>query len=1147
MSLTELIVSIAGDMSKLSQTMKQVTDDVGQAGKSIQDIGKNLTSAGQSLTMGVTAPILAGGAAFTAAAKLGSDFEKDMAQVYTLLPNLTKDAFADMSADTLQFAKDMRIPTDEVLPAMYDAISAGVPTDNIFSFLETSQKAAIAGNTDLGTSVDALTSIVNAYGSENLNVADASDILFTGVRLGKTTFEELQQSLFQVIPTASSLGVPLEDVTAALAAMTAQGTPTSIATTQLRQMFVELSKEGSGAAATFEDIAGKTFPQFIAEGGSLQDALGMMSEGFADSSPAAKELQTRMMELADPTSGLALEFESLTGKTFKEFQKEGGNASDALKTLGINTDETDARLSDMFGSVEAGNAVISLTSRDGEILNKVMGEMTDTAGATDDAFTKMNETSSRAFEAMNADIKNAVTEMGLRLLPVIQDTLVPLLTDTLIPAFEMVIEFIGDVAEAFNTLPQPVKVIILAIVAFLAALGPLLVIIGSVVSAVGTMAAAFGTGGILAGALVTAKAVIASIITAIGGISLPILAIVAVLAVLALAWKNNWFDIQGKTKAAIDFIVTQAKALWKALGDTWNAIIKAGGDLERGIDDTTKAVSDAINTLKNIANTTWNAIKTTFSDAINYIVNYVSQFATNLRARLLDSIQSVENFKAQAVAKWNEIKNNILNILNNIVTDLVTFAANILAKLNTSISNVINFRSLVSAAWTATKTAVLAILNGIISDLVAWISNQAARFSDSIGRLNTFKTQVTTAWTATKTAVLGVLNGIISDLVAWISNQAARFADSISRLNTFKSQVTTAWTATKTAVLGVLNGIISDLMAWISNQAARFSDSISRLNTFKSQATAAWTSIKSTVLGVLNGIISDFTAWVSNQAAKLNDMISRYNTFKNNVASAWNSIKTTIQTALNGIISTLDTATNKVGTAINNMVSAIKNKGTEFYNAGAAIINQLKAGVESKINSIKDSINSLTSWISNNLPHSPAKEGPLSKAIDFGSYISKPLTSTVKSTISQAASSGKSIISSLASGIKSAASAVGTAIKSVTTKVRSYLPFSPADIGPFAELPNWDAVFYDPMLESIKKTAELTAPLEATLGKVNNPLKKFGAGFGKLAGFGDVINNSGDNITVGPNTISNGMDLQTILDYIDKRAAERRRARGMYR
>jgi len=1147
MSLTELIVSIAGDMSKLSQTMKQVTDEVGSAGKSLQDIGKNLTSAGQSLTTGVTAPILAGGAAFTAAAKMGADFEKGMAEVYTLLPNLTKDAFADMSADTLEFAKDMRIPTDEVLPALYDAISAGVPADNVFSFLESAQKAAIAGNSDLGTSVDALTSIVNAYGTENLNVADASDILFTGVRLGKTTFDELQQSLYEVIPTASSLGVPLQDVTGALAAMTAQGTPTSVATAQLRQMFVELSKEGSGAAETFEDIAGVTFPQFIKQGGSLEQALKLMSEGFADSSPAAKELQDKMMELADPTSGLALEFESLAGKSFKDFQREGGTVGEALKLLGINTDEADARLSDMFGSVEAGNAVLTLSSRDGEIFNSIMGEMGDTAGATDEAFNKMNDTTSRAFEAMSADIKNAVTEMGLRLLPVIQDTLVPLLTDTLIPAFESAVVFIGDVAEAFNKLPQPVKTVTLGIIAFLAVLGPVLIAVGSVVSAVGTLAAAFGTGGALAGALIAAKAAIAAIITAIGGISAPVLAIVAVLAVLALAWKNNWFDIQGKTKAAIDFIVTQAKALWKALGDTWDAIIKAGGDLEKGIDDTTKAVRDAVDTLKNQVNTIWNAIKNTFSDAINYIVNYVVQFAANLKGRLLETIQAIENFKAQATAKWNEIKSTVLTILNNIVSDLVTFAANTLSKLNTAITNVTNFRTQVSAAWTAIKTAVLGILNNIISDLTAWISNKAAKLADALNRVNTFRTQVSAAWTATKAAVLAVLNNIISDLVAWISNKAARLADALNRVNTFRTQVSAAWTATKAAVLAVLNGIISDLLTWVNNQVARFNDAISRLNNYKSQATSTWNSIKSTVLGILNNIISDFTSWISTQTAKLNDMISRYNTFKSNVTTAWNSIKTAIQNALNGIISAINTATTQVSTAINNMVSAIKNKASEFYNAGANIIDQLKKGVESKIQGIKDSINSLTSWISNNLPHSPAKEGPLSKAIDFGSYISTPLTTTVKSTISQAASSGKSIISSLASGIKSAASAVGSAISTVTKKVRSYLPFSPAEVGPFAELPDWDTVFYDPMLESIKKTEQLTAPLEATLSRVQSPLNKFGAGFGQLAGLGDVINNSGDTITVGPNTITNGMDLQTILDYIDKRAAERRRARGMYR
>ncbi|MCZ9852504.1 hypothetical protein [Brachyspira hyodysenteriae] len=54
-----------------------------------------------------------------------------------------------------------------------------------------------------------------------------------------------------------------EDIGAAIAVMTAQGTPTSVATTQIRQALVELNKEGSTTDKTFREIAGDCCQYFF--------------------------------------------------------------------------------------------------------------------------------------------------------------------------------------------------------------------------------------------------------------------------------------------------------------------------------------------------------------------------------------------------------------------------------------------------------------------------------------------------------------------------------------------------------------------------------------------------------------------------------------------------------------------------------------------------------------------------------------------------------------------------------------------------------------------------------------------------------------------------------------------------------------------
>src|SRR5690554_3689738 len=98
----------------------------------------------------------------------------------------------------------MGVVTKDVVPALYQSLSAGVPKDNVFEFLEVANKAAIGGIAKLETSVDGLSSVVNAYGSDVLDVGKASDLMFTAIRLGKTSFDELSSSLYNVIPTASA-------------------------------------------------------------------------------------------------------------------------------------------------------------------------------------------------------------------------------------------------------------------------------------------------------------------------------------------------------------------------------------------------------------------------------------------------------------------------------------------------------------------------------------------------------------------------------------------------------------------------------------------------------------------------------------------------------------------------------------------------------------------------------------------------------------------------------------------------------------------------------------------------------------------------------------------------------------------------------
>lgn len=319
-------------------------------------LDKDLGGLKSKVSTALTGVAVAGGAALAglgiAVTKFSTDsikefasFEQGMNEVFTLLPGITQETMDKMSKDVLNFSKEFGTLPEEVIPALYQAISAGVPPENVFDFLGTAQKAAIGGVTDLETSVDGISSVVNAYGEDVITASEASDLMFTAVKQGKTNVDELSKSLFNVTPTAASLGVKFGNVTAALASMTAQGVPTSVATTQLRQLLVELSKEGSAASETFKEISGQSFADFISAGGNVQGALQLMEEHAA-----------------------------------------GANLN----------------VSDLFGSVEAGNAALALTGGGTETFTKNLAEMEESGGAAATAFEQMDTGIGRAGERAQA-------------------------------------------------------------------------------------------------------------------------------------------------------------------------------------------------------------------------------------------------------------------------------------------------------------------------------------------------------------------------------------------------------------------------------------------------------------------------------------------------------------------------------------------------------------------------------------------------------------------------------------------------------------------------------------------------------------------------------------------------------------------------
>jgi len=184
---------------------------------------------------------------FIGGMKVYADFEQQMANVSTMLsePERHMPGFRDSIRDmSVEFGES----TESLAKGLYDILSASVPAEKALDVLATSARAAKAGLTDTGVAADAITTILNAYGLEAERAADISDWLFTIVKRGKTTFAELAPSIGMVATTASSAGVSMDEMGAALATMTRNGVKTDNAVTALNAIISSFLKPTSEAA-----------------------------------------------------------------------------------------------------------------------------------------------------------------------------------------------------------------------------------------------------------------------------------------------------------------------------------------------------------------------------------------------------------------------------------------------------------------------------------------------------------------------------------------------------------------------------------------------------------------------------------------------------------------------------------------------------------------------------------------------------------------------------------------------------------------------------------------------------------------------------------------------------------------------------------
>ena len=196
---TKLIVGIEDSMHRVDQFDRSIT-------RRFKAIGDNISQIGKEWSLGITAPLSVFGGM---AAKASAGFESAMANVWTIAEVTREelDAIGDRMEDLSR-----RIPQSatQLAEGLYDAIGSGITNiDDAMRALEISAKAGMAGASDTATAMDALTSVLNAYGKSVDEAQSVTDIMFGPWIEARLCSASWQTNSVTVVSTAATAKVPL--------------------------------------------------------------------------------------------------------------------------------------------------------------------------------------------------------------------------------------------------------------------------------------------------------------------------------------------------------------------------------------------------------------------------------------------------------------------------------------------------------------------------------------------------------------------------------------------------------------------------------------------------------------------------------------------------------------------------------------------------------------------------------------------------------------------------------------------------------------------------------------------------------------------------------------------------------------------------
>lgn len=721
--------------------------------------------------------------------------------------------------------------------------------------------------------------------------------------------------------------------------------------------FADLLSYAQSHSNTTAEALGEAYKNCAANlnaAGQDVETVTSLLEGMANQGYKGSEAGTAMAAIMrDITNGMK-DGAIKIGETSVAVMDAQGNFRDLTDILteveaatnGMGDAERAVALSSTFtaDSTKGLNLILN------EGMDKIAGyeeELRGASGSAEEMANIMNDNLSGDVAAMNS----AFEELGLKIYDALESKLragVQFITNGVIPAVEWLGGHIPEVTIAVSGL-------------------------GAVIAAMN-----WGT---ISSKIAMVKGALVKLAAALGGVSLPAIAIIAVITAVALAftnlWKNNE-EFRNKITAIWDGIKAKFDEFGQGIVDRLNAL---GFEFE-DITEVMKAVWDG------------------FCEVLAPIFEGVFQQISNILSEALDILTGLfDIFAGIFTGDWDMVWQGVQEVFGAVWDFVVATFENWISTFTSLADTVLGwFGTDWETVWTNVKT--------FFSD--TW--NAISSFFSGI--LTGIKTFFTETWDSIVSFFSGILSGISSSVTGTMTEIHDTFTNIWNSITGFLSG---AWETIKNIVtVGIMavKEIISAAFQIIT-LPFRF----------------IWENCKDTVLSIWETIKSV----IGEKIDAVKEKITTVTTAISNVASAaWNAISSTASSLWEGIKGTIgskiDAAKEKVSTATSAITSVASSAWSSVSSTASSLWSTISSTVSSKISAASSAVSSATSTIT-------------SVASSAWSSVSSAASSkweSVRSTISSKLSSAKSTVSSLMSGITSTmSSGLSSALSTVTGKFSS--------------------------------------------------------------------------------------------------------------